>query len=415
MKKRILSLFLIASMTISYSLSGLQSMAETSEKKYDDQIQEAENAKARAKARANELQDDLKELEESKADILKYVKKVDKKIEKVSETLDELDKQIDKSRKQLVKLEEEVAIAENIQSDQYEKMKKRIKYMYENGGSGYVDAVFSAQSLADMLNRSEYIEKISEYDRNLFVQYAETKAKTEERQMDVESKVWEIAGLQEEANAEKSALKKMKKNKKHELTRLKKSISNTDAKVRAFNAQVAKQEREINNLLLAKQREIARKEAAKKAAQKNSGSNSGNEPASYSVNASGLRWPLNVAGRISSKFGARTSPTEGASTNHQGVDIAAAEGTPIVAAGNGTVVTATYSSSAGNYIMVYHGNSLYTVYMHCSKLAVSEGATVKAGDTIAYVGSTGVSTGAHLHFGISINGVYVDPLNYVTP
>nr|MBP3599043.1 peptidoglycan DD-metalloendopeptidase family protein [Eubacterium sp.] len=403
-------------MVVSFSLSGLQSMAETTEKNYDSQIQEAEKEKARAKSRATELAKDLEELERAKDDILKYVKKVDKKVEKVSATLEKLDKKIEKAKTELVTLEEEVTIAENIQNDQYEKMKKRIKYMYENGGSGYVDAVFGAKSITDLLNRSEYVEKISEYDTNLFVEYTTTKAKTEQRRMEVEEKVWEIAGLQEEANADKEALKKMKKSKKQELLRLKKSISNTDAKVRTFNAQVAKQEQAINNLLLAKQREINRKAAAQKAAAKANGSgNSSNEPASYSVNASGLRWPLNIPGRISSRFGAREQPTAGASTNHQGLDIAAAEGTPIVAAGDGTVVTATYSSSAGNYLMLYHGNSLYTVYMHCSKLAVSEGATVKAGDTIAYVGSTGVSTGAHLHFGISINGVYVNPENYVTP
>ncbi len=415
MKKKIISMCLVTSLVVSISLTGLNTMAETSEKEYNEQIQEAEAAKAKAKARAAELQNDLTELEKSKDDILQYVKKVDKKIANVSGTLEKLDKQIEKSRDQLTKLEEELTIAENVQNDQYEKMKRRIKYMYENGDSGYVDAIFSAQSIVELLNRSEYIEKISEYDKELFAKYTNTKAETEQRQIETESKMWEIAALQEEANAEKVALKKMKKSKKEELLRLKKAISNTNAKVRTFNAQVAKQEQEINNLLLAKQREIAKKEAAKKAAAKSNGGNAANEPSSYSVNASGLRWPLNIPGRISSKFGAREQPTAGASTNHQGVDIAASEGTPIVAAGDGTVVTATYSSSAGNYLMVYHGNSLYTVYMHCSKLAASEGATVKAGDVIAYVGSTGVSTGAHLHFGISINGVYVDPLNYVTP
>ena len=77
-------------------------------------------------------------------------------------------------------------------------------------------------------------------------------------------------------------------------------------------------------------------------------------------------------------------------------------------------MTATYSSSAGNYIMIYHGNSLYTVYMHCSKLSVKVGDTVKQGDVIGNVGSTGVSTGPHLHFGVTVNGNYVDPLNYVS-
>lgn len=415
MKKRMLALFLAVSFFVAAAFPVGRIVAETSEQEYDEKIEKAEGIKAKAKARMKELQTDLEELENSKDDILQYVKKVDKKIAAISSTLQELDQQIEEARKQFQKLEEELTIAENIQNDQYERMKKRIKYMYENGYDGYVTAIFHANSIAEVLNRSEYVEKISAYDKALFSKYAAAKEETQQRQIEVESKMWEIAALQEEAGAEKSALKKMKKNKKQELSRLNETISNTNEKVRVFHEQVSKQEQEINNLLLEKQREIERKEAAKKAAKKDTGGNAAQQPASYAVNASGLRWPLNTAGRISSRFGTRTSPTEGASSNHQGVDIAVSEGTPIVAAGDGTVVTATYSSSAGNYIMLYHGNSLYTVYMHASKLAVEEGATVKAGSVIAYVGSTGVSTGAHLHFGISINGVYVDPLNYVTP
>lgn len=414
MRKRMLSLFLAVSFFAGCLFPTGKLVAETSEQEYNEQIEKAEGVKAKAKARMEELQNDLKELENNKDDILQYIKKVDKKIAAVSSTLQELNQQIEESSKQLEKLKEELAIAENIQNAQYERMKNRIKYMYENGNDGYVTAIFRANSIAEVLNRTEYVEKISAYDKALFSKYAATKADTEQRQIETESKMWEIAELQEEAGAEKTALKKMKKNKKQELSRLNETISNTNEKVRVFNEQVSKQEQEINNLLLAKQREIAKKEAVKKAAKKDTGGNTSNQSTSYAVNASGLRWPLNTAGRISSRFGTRTSPTEGASSNHQGVDIAVSEGTPIVAAGDGTVVTATYSASAGNYIMLYHGNSLYTVYMHASKLAVEEGATVKAGNVIAYVGSTGVSTGAHLHFGISINGVYVDPLNYVT-
>ena len=85
----------------------------------------------------------------------------------------------------------------------------------------------------------------------------------------------------------------------------------------------------------------------------------------------------------------------------------------IVAAANGTVKAANYSSAAGNYVMIDHGGGLYTVYMHCSSLAVSEGTAVSAGQTIAYVGSTGISTGNHLHFGVSLNGSYVSPWSYL--
>lgn len=103
----------------------------------------------------------------------------------------------------------------------------------------------------------------------------------------------------------------------------------------------------------------------------------------------------------------------GASDYHKGVDIGAASGTPIYAAAGGTVVISTYHYSAGNYILINHGGGVYTVYMHCSKLLVDVGDKVNQGDKIGLVGSTGYSTGPHLHFGVRINGTYYDPLNYV--
>ena len=118
---------------------------------------------------------------------------------------------------------------------------------------------------------------------------------------------------------------------------------------------------------------------------------------------------------ISSGFGDRESPTEGASSNHKGLDIGASTGADIIAAADGEVVIATYSYSAGNYIMLDHGGGVSTVYMHCSQLLVKKGDKVKQGQLIAKVGSTGYSTGPHLHFGIRSGGTYVNPKKYVSP
>ena len=122
-------------------------------------------------------------------------------------------------------------------------------------------------------------------------------------------------------------------------------------------------------------------------------------------------WPT-VSRRITSDYG----DTEDRSSGHKGIDIGATtpgvSGDAIYAAASGTVTLATYSSSAGNWIWIYHGNGLYTVYMHCSALLVSVGDTVSQGQTIARMGSTGNSTGAHLHFGVRLNGSYVNPWNY---
>ena len=129
--------------------------------------------------------------------------------------------------------------------------------------------------------------------------------------------------------------------------------------------------------------------------------------------ASGFIWPCPSSHRITSNFGPRPQPTAGASTNHKGIDIGAGYGSAIVASASGRVTTSTYSSSAGNYIVISHGNGMSTVYMHCSALYVSVGQMVSQGETIAAVGSTGYSTGNHLHFGVIKNGTYVNPLNYV--
>lgn len=413
MKRKIASVFLLAAVCMSLCVSGSSFVAGADTADLDSRIQEAEVAKNKAKERANKLKKEIADLEKGKEDLLEYVKKVDKKIEKVSDALKDLKKQVSAARESLATIEAELEIAENEEKEQYETMRKRIKYMYENGGNDYMDVIFSAKTLGELLNRSEYIEKISQYDTNLFKQYTETKEEVEKRRSRMEAKIEEISILQEETEADKNALKALKANKKSEVGRLNSAISFRDDKVRTFQEQVAQQEREVENLLLEKQRIIAAQEAKQRQQQAAQGNS---VPAGLDVyaNTGQLRWPLQVPGTISSRFGSRTSPTEGASTNHRGIDIAVPSGTPIVASADGTVVTATYSASAGNYVMLYHGNSLYTVYMHASKLAVSEQAQVKQGDVIAYVGSSGVSTGAHLHFGISVNGNYVDPLNYVS-
>ena len=137
-------------------------------------------------------------------------------------------------------------------------------------------------------------------------------------------------------------------------------------------------------------------------------------PDQYTGTITGFIWPCPDYKRISSYFGPRPQPVPGASTNHKGIDMTAPYGTAILASASGTVTTSTHSNSAGNYIVIAHGNGMSTVYMHCSSLLVSVGDNVQQGEVIAKVGSTGFSSGNHLHFGIIKNGTYVDPLGYIS-
>ena len=365
---------------------------------YDQKIKEAEQEQKKYEKKSEKLQEELLQIEADREDTLRYIEKLDKKSEDVERELEELQQQISQTEKQLETSRQDLSDAQTEEENQYMTMKQRIKYMYENGNQDYIEILFSADSLADLLNRTEYIEKISNYDKRVFENYRKIRESVEEKKREIETSLTELEDMRGVVAAEKNALKQMRKKKKSELKSYQNNLIKTQEQADEYARQAAEAEEQVEKLLQEKQREIDRQNDM------GGGDSGGNGK---------LRWPLNIAGRISSGFGPRNSPTAGASTYHKGIDIAAASGTPIVAAGNGTVVTATYSSSAGNYVMISHGNRLYTVYMHCSRLAVKAGASVKKGEVIAYVGSTGISTGSHLHFAVSKNGSYVNPLIYV--
>ncbi len=376
------------------------SSSRTAAVNYDSQIKKAQEEKKEYNKRAQELQEEMEELEKDKEDAMTYIEKLDKKMSALEGELDKLNGEIADTDKKLKAAQAELSEAEATEERQYITMKRRIKYMYENGSQDYLEILLSSGSISELLNRAEYIEKISAYDKNIFNEYQRTKERVAARRQEIENHLTELEGMKEEAATEKRALKELKGKKKKEIQRYNDKLETSQDMADRFARQVAKAEAEVERLLEAKQDEIDRQNAQGSG---NSGGGNGT-----------LRWPLNVSGRISSGFGPRTSPTAGASSYHRGLDIAVAYGTPIVAAGDGTVATASYSSSEGNYVMISHGNRLYTIYMHCSRLAVSAGDKVSRGQVIAYVGSTGISTGPHLHFGVSKNGSYVNPLSYVS-
>lgn len=385
---------------IALVLLGDHSQAEESDKveKYDRQISEARKKQKGYEEEEEFLRQELEEIEKAKDKTLLYIEKLDKKSSSLEQSLEDIKERIQKTENELQSAGKELAQAEKTEEKQYATMKKRIKYMYENGNQDYLEILFSSRDIGDLLNRTEYIEKISSYDQNIFKEYEKTKENIRRKKEEIEGKLSDLEDMQAEETAEKEALNDLRKKKKQELNNYKEQITVSQEKSDEYARQAAEAEAEVEKLLQEKQAEIDRQNAV------GAGNSGGNGT---------LRWPLEIAGRISSRFGKRGRPTAGASTYHKGIDIAVSHGTSIVAAGAGKVVTASYSSSAGNYVMISHGDRLYTVYMHCSRLIVKKGDTVTAGQRIAYVGSTGISTGPHLHFGVSKNGSYVDPLTYV--
>ncbi len=370
-------------------------------------LTDAKKKKTAIEQEMKRAKETLAKLEALKGDAVAYVKQMDATLEALGEELSQLSADIEAKEERITITTTELQTAEEMEAEQYEAMKLRIKYMYEKGDSSYVDLLLQARSLSELLNKAEYIGKISEYDREKLDEYIATKQQIAETKVVLETEHAELLELQEQTEAKHASVEELMVAKQAEIKAVESQIDAAEEDVSEYQKDLKKQENSIKAI----EAEIKRQEdeAKKKAAA------SGTTYKTQSIGDIKFIWPIPASGRITSKFGARTSPTKGASSNHQGIDVGAPTGTNILAAAGGTVVVSTYSYSAGNYVMLNHGGGVYTVYMHASKLLCKVGDTVKQGQVIAKVGSTGYSTGPHLHFGIRVNGTYVNPSKYVSP
>ncbi|CBL35689.1 Membrane-bound metallopeptidase [butyrate-producing bacterium SM4/1] len=349
----------------------------------------------------------IQELEKLKADTESYVKELDGELARLDDELSSLDSRITDKEADIEETKAQLEEAKKTEEEQYASMKLRIKYMYEKGDTSYLDLLLESGSMSEMLNRAEYIQQISSYDRKKLTEYGEIKEKIADDEEKLEAEHEELLTLQEQTKAKQDSVEKLVGEKSRELQKYQNQIAANESQLASYQADIEAQENRIQQIEaeLKRQEEEARKKAQEK----------GEEYKTVSIGNISFIWPCPSSSRITSGFGGRSSPTEGASSNHKGIDIGASSGSDIVAAADGTVTISTYSYSAGNYIMINHGGGVSTVYMHCSKLLVSVGETVKKGQVIAKVGSTGCSTGPHLHFGVRVNGAYVNPSQYVSP
>ena len=390
-------------------------------------IEDAKKKVSSMEEEKKKVESTLKELEGKKSDTAAYVKELDRNLSALAGELTKLEGDISQKEEQIEEAKVELETAKITENRQYEDMKLRIQYMYENGQTGLLESMMQSESIAELLNRAEYVSKISEYDRKMLDQYVATKESIADSKKKLETEKTELQEMKTQTEAKQDSVQLLLNEKNKELQNVNAQIGEKSAQAKAYEDDIKAQEAKIAQMeaeIKKKEAEEAAKKAAEEAARKaaaagktNNSTAKGNtgSTTTTSTGSSSLRWPCPASGRITSGFGKRKSPTAGASSNHKGIDISASTGSSIVAAAGGTVSIATYSYSAGNYVVVNHGNGLSTVYMHCSQLLVSAGDTVKAGQTIAKVGSTGYSTGSHLHFAVRKNGSYVNPSSYVSP
>lgn len=363
------------------------------------EIKDAQNQKKQLQSGMTDVKSIISDLEQSKKDLAAYVTQLDGNLAEVQSRISEIKEMITQKEADIAQTMEELDAAVAREETQYQGMKGRIKSMYERGDYFYFEAILNARSFGDMLNRVDYVEKVSESDKRMFEEFRATREYVEVCKAQLESEQELLEEAKKNVEAEEASLESLITQKQADIKAYETDISNREQLLREYEAEIAAQNAEIKEL-----------EEISKTLQKQLEEANGKKK---TYDGGMFAWPAPSYTRISDEYGERMHPTLNVKKFHNGLDLAAPGGSPILAAYNGTVVAASYSSTMGNYIMLYHGDNLYTIYMHASKLYVSQGVEVTKGQKIAAVGTTGRSTGNHLHFGVRLNGNYVNPWNYL--
>ncbi len=328
-------------------------------------------------------------------------------IDNTNALIDEYNNLIDEKEIEINEAQQEV-------DKQWDTYRTRIRAMEENGKISYFEILFNASSFTDLLGRIDYISEIMEADRRLCSELADAKQAVEDAKTELESAVSE----QEAARVQLMDYENLLTQQVAEAQEFINSLEDDlDAFMAAYEENEAA-EAQIDDQIAEMEKELERIErekaaAAAAAAANNGGSTGGSSGGSVSGTGSFI-WPSAASRIVTSPFGTRFHPISHQYKTHNGIDIGAAYGTAVLAADGGTVTVSTYSSSYGNYIVINHNNGTKTLYAHMSSRYVEAGDSVSQGSTIGAVGSTGYSTGPHLHFEVFVNGSRVNPLNYFT-
>ena len=343
-------------------------------------------------AQQEEIQEKLEAVQANREEALAQKRLLEQQIDVIQDEIDNIDEQIAMYDQLIAEKTEELAQAQADEAAQYELFCKRVRYMEEQGETSYWSVLFSSGDFSELLDNYMMVQEIMEYDNKVMDDLIAIREKVAQDKADLE----EAQAAQEEARQQQQAA----------MDKLEAQEAQVDQLISQINAQESEleaMEADLQQAAAAMDAEIARRERELQAQLAASGNTI--------VSESGFIWP-SYATVITSLFGSRIHPITGRPNNHTGVDIAASGGSDIWAAKSGVVLTSTYNNSYGNYVVISHANGESTLYAHMSRRLVSEGETVTQGQTIGLVGSTGSSTGNHLHFEIRVNGSRQDPMNY---
>lgn len=355
---------------------------------------EIDSLKSESKELANQLsglKGDLADLKAKQNTAVKQKNLIDQQISLTVQQISNTEKQIAGFETLLVQTEYELEQNREQEERQFAVFCERARVMEEAGTTSYWSVLFKADSFSDLLSRLSDVQEVVNYDQSLLddLRYLRTQ---------IQAKQEEQERLIAESEAAKLQLQEEKANLDRQYAEAQKVVDEITANVKEYEAELAEINAERNRIeaeITKKSEEMARQLALK-------------------ATKGGYIWPETVSVRITSGMGARNTGIKGASTNHKGVDIGGVgTSTSVLATKAGVVQTSAYSSSYGNYVVIYHGPGNTTLYAHMSSRSVKEGDTVTQGQVIGITGSTGISSGPHLHYEITEGGARINPLNYL--
>ncbi|MDU1582879.1 MAG: peptidoglycan DD-metalloendopeptidase family protein [Peptoniphilus harei] len=404
-KKKILAICLAALMAVPSGAIAKSSKSLTIEKNKKKQEQrEVKNKIKKQKSNISNTESEKKVVNDEIVNLDERIQVTSAKISTLEGEISSLNKDIKENQDKLE--EAQVNLEENTEA-----LRMRLREMYKRGNVNFLEVILNSKDIEELLRNNEIISSIAKADRELieFIgEQIETIKESEQRLQIDKAKlsankaavINERQTYQAAIDAKNNYMKDLESNLELYKAEFEKAQANWDS----LDAEIVRLQKQIS--------EQKKAEEAAARARKATRVHSNISVSSAPRNGQSYTWPVPGHYSISSPFGYRIHPILGYSKFHSGVDIPAPSGTPIVAAKSGTVIMSKLMSGYGNVVMVDHGDTV-TVYAHCSALNVGVGESVKAGDVIAFVGSTGLSTGAHLHFEVRVNGSPVNPLGYV--
>lgn len=368
------------------------------------QIDELKAQRNVIRAQRQEKQAIVEALEAEKADVVAQKQAMDERNMYTLQQIQLNNQEIELYDEMIAEKAAELEEAQRLENEQLERYRARVRAMEENGGYNILAIISKSDSFSDMLTAMDDVGEIMESDRQLEDAYIAARENTERVKADYEDTRSELEELKAQLKAEQEELEKDIEEAIQIILNLENDLENRQAEYDAIMAAEDAANATIDKLVAELEAQRAA-EAAAAAAAAGGGSGGGG-----SANASGsFMWPVASYVYVSSRFGLRVHPITGQKKSHTGIDIASNQGTAVYASDGGSVTLAGWNGGYGNCIMIDHGNGYVTLYGHLSSISVSVGQTVSQGTTIGAVGSTGNSTGPHLHFEVLKNGTRIDP------